>query len=150
MNRLIKSPARRRSFLRAVAGAVLAPIASVATKHDHKTVRIAEFDSNGKKTGLSDVEKITKSTAEWRKLLAPEQFAVARQAGTERAFTGKYHAFHGDGLYQCVCCRTTLFDSRTKFESGTGWPSFWAPVAKENVTLRGDNSLGMDRAEVLC
>ena len=95
-------------------------------------------------------EKINKSDAEWRKQLTPEQYQVARGSGTERAFTGQYWNKHDDGLYTCVCCGTPLFDSKTKFESGTGWPSFWQPLAKENVVERSDVSLGMERTEVQC
>jgi peptide-methionine (R)-S-oxide reductase len=115
-----------------------------------KKVRIVEFDASGARTGVIEVEKIEKPVSEWRKQLSAEQFAVARQAGTERPFTGKYAEEHADGVYHCVCCGTALFDSKTKFESGTGWPSFWQPIAKENVTIRTDNSLGMQREEVLC
>ena len=96
------------------------------------------------------MQKVHKSDAEWRKQLTPEQFEVTRRKGTERAFTGKYHASHADGIYQCVCCGTALFDSKTKFESGTGWPSFWQPIAKENVDIIGDDSHGMRRTEVVC
>ena len=96
------------------------------------------------------LEKIKKTEAEWRKQLTPEQFEVTRLKGTERAFSGKYHANHADGIYGCVCCGTALFDSKTKFESGTGWPSFWQPIAKENVAKVSDSSYGMHRAEVLC
>jgi peptide-methionine (R)-S-oxide reductase len=115
-----------------------------------KTVRIAEFDASGKRTGVAEVERVEKSPEEWKKQLTPIQFYVTRQDGTERAFTGKYHDHHGDGLYRCVCCGTALFDSKTKFESGTGWPSFWAPLAKENVKEIPDNSHGMQRVEVEC
>jgi peptide-methionine (R)-S-oxide reductase len=115
-----------------------------------KTVRIAEFDRNGKRTGVKEMEKVHKSDTEWRKQLTPEQFEVTRRKGTERAFTGKYATSHADGIYQCVCCGTPLFDSRTKFESGTGWPSFWQPIAKENVDIVGDDSHGMRRTEVVC
>jgi len=114
------------------------------------TIKIAEFDAAGRRTGVTEVEKITKSEAEWRKQLTPEQFAVTRRKGTERAFTGKYASNHADGIYRCICCATALFDSKTKFESGTGWPSFWQPIAKENVTVAGDNSYGMVRDEVAC
>ena len=96
------------------------------------------------------MEKIRKSDEEWRKQLTPEQFAVTRKKGTERAFTGRYHASHADGTYRCVCCGSPLFDSRTKFESGTGWPSFWQPIAEESVAIAADNSHGMLREEVLC
>jgi peptide-methionine (R)-S-oxide reductase len=113
-------------------------------------VKIASFDPRGRRLGVSAVEKIKKTDEEWRKQLTREQFEVTRRKGTERAFTGKYHANHDDGIYDCVCCGTALFDSKTKFESGTGWPSFWEPIAKENVTVATDNSLGMQRDEVLC
>lgn len=114
------------------------------------TVKIAEFDRNGRRTGVTSVEKIKKNEADWKKQLTPEQFYVTRKKGTERAFTGKYHANHADGIYTCICCGTALFDSKTKFESGTGWPSFWQPIAKENVALEGDSTLGMERTEVVC
>ena len=115
-----------------------------------KLVRIAEFDATGSRTGVLEVEKIEKPLSEWKAQLTAEQFEVTRRAGTERPFTGKYAKNHEDGLYHCICCNTVLFDSKTKFESGTGWPSFWQPIAKENVAVQGDNSLGMQRDEVLC
>ena len=96
------------------------------------------------------MDKIKKSDEEWRKQLTPEQYAVARGSGTERAFTGKYHDSHADGIYRCVCCGTPLFDSKAKFDSGTGWPSFWQPIAEGNVTVAVDHSHGMRREEVLC
>jgi peptide-methionine (R)-S-oxide reductase len=113
-------------------------------------VKIVEFDANGQRLKVVEVEKVKKTEAEWRKQLTPEQFEVTRRKGTERAFTGKYAANHAVGIYVCICCRTALFDSKTKFESGTGWPSFWQPIAKENVSVAGDNSLGMVRDEVMC
>lgn len=91
-----------------------------------------------------------KSDAEWRRLLPPDSFEVARHKGTERAFANSFFNSHKDGLYSCVCCGTVLFDSKTKFDSGTGWPSFWAPAAKENVRVASDYSLGMERDEVEC
>jgi len=96
------------------------------------------------------VEKIRKTEDEWRKQLTPEQYEVARGKGTEPAFTGKYHACHADGIYRCVCCGTPLFDSQTKFESGTGWPSFSQPIDEGSVAVVVDNSHGMRREEVLC
>ena len=111
---------------------------------------IAEFGPAGVRTGVVEVEKVVKPIAEWKKQLTSEQFAIARQAGTEAPGTGKYDKNHDDGLYHCICCDTVLFDSKTKFESGTGWPSFWQPVARENVSVRKDMSLGMQRDEVLC
>jgi peptide-methionine (R)-S-oxide reductase len=113
-------------------------------------VRIAEFDLSGIRTGVVEMDRIDKSPAAWKEQLTPEQFEIARNAGTERPGTGKYANNHSDGLYHCICCDTVLFDSNTKFESGTGWPSFWMPAAKENVVVRRDNSLGMQRDEVLC
>ena len=142
----------RRLVVRALCGGTAALLsgARLTFAAERKTVRIAEFNAAGVRTGVADVEKIEKTAAEWKKQLTPEQFAIAREAGTEAPGTGKYANNHADGLYHCVCCDTVLFDSKTKFESGTGWPSFWAPIAKENVTIRRDLSLGMVREEVLC
>lgn len=145
---------QRRLFLKLVGGsfsaaAILTPTAAFAADKK-RLVRIVEFDPSGARTGVIEVEKIEKPLTEWKKQLTAEQFEVTRQAGTERPFTGKYANNHADGLYSCICCNTILFDSKTKFESGTGWPSFWQPIAKENVSSRSDNSLGMQRDEVLC
>ncbi len=95
-------------------------------------------------------EKVTKSEADWKKQLTPEQYRVARQAGTERAFAHAYWNNHEKGIYRCVACGNDLFNSDTKFESGTGWPSFWKPIAAENVEVGKDNTLGMERDEVRC
>ncbi len=94
--------------------------------------------------------KVVKSDQEWRKLLSLEQYAVTRAKATERPFTGEYHDCNKDGVYLCVCCEAELFSSATKFDSGTGWPSFWAPVSHENIEHEQDNSLMMQRTEVLC
>ncbi len=94
--------------------------------------------------------KVVKSEAEWDRLLTPEQVAVCRQKGTERAFTGKYWDHHERGIYRCVGCNTELFSSETKFDSGTGWPSFWAPLSEENIQTEEDHSLSMRRTEVVC
>ncbi len=94
--------------------------------------------------------KVIKTEDEWRRQLTPDQFAITRKKGTERAFTGKYLKNHDKGIYRCVCCGTDLFRSETKYESGTGWPSFYAPIADENVRTESDNSWFMKRTEVLC
>lgn len=96
------------------------------------------------------MDKVVKTDEEWRKQLSPDQYQVTRKAGTERAFANKYWNNHEHGVYRCVCCGTALFSSDTKFESGTGWPSFWQPIAKENVASHTDSTLGMQRTEVLC
>ena len=96
------------------------------------------------------MDKITKTEAEWKAQLTPEQYQVTRKHGTERAFTGEYHATKDKGTYECVCCGLPLFASETKFDSGTGWPSFWQPVSKENVAEKSDRSWFMTRTEVLC
>ncbi|BDI32252.1 hypothetical protein CCAX7_43030 [Capsulimonas corticalis] len=94
--------------------------------------------------------KYTKTDAEWKKVLTPEQYDVTRHAGTEAPFSGKYWNNHERGIYKCVDCGLTLFSSDTKFESGTGWPSFWAPIDKTHVREVADHSLMMDRTEVIC
>ncbi|HLJ44770.1 MAG TPA: peptide-methionine (R)-S-oxide reductase MsrB [Bryobacteraceae bacterium] len=96
------------------------------------------------------MEKVTKTEQEWKEQLTPEQYHVTREKGTERAFTGDYWDNHAKGEYSCVCCGNPLFDSETKFESGTGWPSFWKPLSEENVTTEEDRSHGMRRVEVQC
>jgi peptide-methionine (R)-S-oxide reductase len=96
------------------------------------------------------MDKVTKSDKEWREALTPEQYHVAREHGTERAFTGEYWNNHEAGLYECVCCGTPLFRSETKFDSGTGWPSFYQPLSEENVATLEDSSHGMRRVEALC
>ena len=95
-------------------------------------------------------EKIEKTDEEWRKELSPEQYEVCRQKGTERAFTGKYWDCHDHGIYHCSCCGNELFSSDTKFDSGTGWPSFYRPIAEDKVETESDNSFLMRRTEVLC
>ncbi|OGS05210.1 MAG: peptide-methionine (R)-S-oxide reductase [Elusimicrobia bacterium RIFCSPLOWO2_12_FULL_59_9] len=96
------------------------------------------------------VKKVSRSEEEWRKLLAPEEFQVCRKKGTERAFSGKYHDCKDPGIYRCACCGADLFSSETKFDSGTGWPSFWDPLAAENVLMLEDDGFWMKRTEVTC
>ena len=95
-------------------------------------------------------EKIRKTDDEWRQQLTPEQFRITRQKGTEPAFTGKYNSSKEPGVYRCVCCGNVLFDSEAKFDSGTGWPSFYEPAAPESVATESDRSLFMTRTEVMC
>ena len=95
-------------------------------------------------------KKVMKTEEEWKQQLTPEQHQVARQKGTEAAFTGRYWNTKAKGVYQCICCGSDLFSSDTKFDSGTGWPSFWAPIAMENIRAEVDNSLSMRRVEVMC
>ena len=113
-------------------------------------VRLVEFDDSGKRRGVVMTGKVVKTDEEWRKILSPEQFQVTRKKGTERAFIGKYADFHENGIYRCVCCGNALFSSDTKFESGTGWPSFWQPMAEQNIRTETDRSFSMTRTEVLC
>jgi peptide-methionine (R)-S-oxide reductase len=113
-------------------------------------VDIVEFKDSGEKIGLKHVAKVVKTDAEWRAQLTPQQFGVTREQGTEQAFTGQYWDLHAKGIFRCVCCKNALFTSATKFDSGTGWPSFWEPIAPQNVTQHTDRSFGMNRNEVLC
>jgi len=96
------------------------------------------------------MDKPQKTDAEWRKELTPEQYRVSRQCGTEAPFTGIYWDCHDAGVYRCVCCNTALFDAATKFDSGSGWPSFWQPYQSDNVIVKTDTSHGMVREEVCC
>lgn len=113
-------------------------------------VEIVEFSDSGASQGASCVAKVVKSDDEWRQQLSPEAFAVTRHDGTERAFTGAYWDLHDKGLFRCVCCGTALFSSNAKFDSRTGWPSFWEPIAQQNVETTEDTTFGMKRIAVSC
>jgi peptide-methionine (R)-S-oxide reductase len=113
-------------------------------------VPIEGFSPAGQSEGVAQLPKVIRSEAQWRTQLSAEAFDVTRRAGTERPFTGALWNQHANGLYSCICCQTALFDSRTKFESGTGWPSFWQPISKYNVLESADNTLGMGRTAVSC
>jgi peptide-methionine (R)-S-oxide reductase len=95
-------------------------------------------------------DKVVKTDEEWREQLTPEQYYVTRKKGTERAFTGAYYDLHDKGMFKCIGCGSDLFSSETKFDSGSGWPSFWEPVSAASVKLEDDNSFFMERTEVLC
>lgn len=151
----------RRAFIgasvSALAGWVLwryrspgAVAAGAAPAGQPKIVQIVEFSDAGVRQGVVVVPMIIKSDEEWRKQLSGSAFDITRKADTEMAFTGAYWNLHEKGLFRCICCDTALFSSETKFDSDTGWPSFWAPIAKENIKELADSSWGMDRTAVSC
>jgi peptide-methionine (R)-S-oxide reductase len=145
----------RRTFL-VVAGAAVAlklwrGTETVEAKGNvPKEVKIVEFSDTGKREDTATLPVVVKTETEWKQQLPPASFEVTRHAATERAYSGEYWNNHDKGLYRCICCSTALFSSDTKFESGTGWPSFWQPIAKENVHESSDSTLGMERTEVKC
>jgi peptide-methionine (R)-S-oxide reductase len=150
---------RRRAFLgisaSAVAGAVLWSLKKpgmieAASIKSPKEVTVVQFSDAGERLQKVKVMQIVKSDDEWRKQLSSNAFEITRHADTEMAFSGQYWNLHEKGLYRCICCDTTLFSSDTKFESGTGWPSFWAPIAEENVRKLRDASFGEVRTAVAC
>lgn len=148
----------RRAFLVGAAG--LAGVAALwsfrrpatvdAADNNPGTVTLIQFGPDGKKIGKVTVPRVIKTDAEWKKQLSPISYDVTRHEGTERAYTGDTWNLHDKGLYRCICCDNALFSSDTKFESGTGWPSFWLPIARENIIERTDSSLGMIRTAVIC
>lgn len=143
---------RRRELLVGLLGAPLVPALARAAK-DGKLpaeVVIENFSASGRSEGKVTVPRIVKTDDEWRAQLGEAAFQVTRREGTERPFSGQYNDHKGDGLYRCICCDTALFDSRTKFDSGTGWPSFWKPISNANVREFTDRSLMMVRTAVNC
>ncbi len=134
----------------AIAARVTRAIARAAPVLPSGRVAIVPFDASGKPGMPVQVDKVVKTEAEWKKQLSPIAFTVARRAGTERPFTGATWNNHADGLYRCVCCDNAVYDSRTQFESGTGWPSFWQPIARENVRESRDTTFMMVRTAVSC
>ena len=114
------------------------------------TVSIENFSAAGLSEGAAEVARVVKSDEEWRQQLSKLAYQVTRHEATERPFSGEYDRNHADGLYRCICCDTALFDSRTKFDSGTGWPSFWNSISRFNVVESTDNTLGMRRVAVSC
>jgi peptide-methionine (R)-S-oxide reductase len=115
-----------------------------------KVVKIVEFTDAGERKSTGSVLQIRKTEDEWRKQLSAASFEVTRHAGTERPYTNENPNNHAKGIFRCICCDTALFNASMKFESGTGWPSFWAPIAAENVSETTDSSLGMVRTAVSC
>jgi peptide-methionine (R)-S-oxide reductase len=157
------APIRRRGFFllpaallpsacstRAVEEPVAASVSAEPPPAQGAMITIVEFAPNGLSLGPQTVSKVVLPEEEWRGRLSPAAFQIARGKGTEFAFTGKYNKHYEPGIYRCVCCNTALFSSETKFDSRTGWPSFWAPIASENVDIEIDSTLGMTREEVLC
>ena len=150
----------RRGFLVGAASAaaglavwrwqINAVVQAEAAPPSPQAVSIVQFSDAGRRLGKVRAAKVVKSELEWRKQLSPAAFEITRQQGTELAYTGQYWNLHAAGLFRCICCGNALFSSQTKFDYGTGWPSYWAPIAAENVTTGNDTSLGMERTEVRC
>ena len=134
----------RRAFL----AAATSGLAASARRPDEVT--IVEFSDSGVRQKSVRVSRIVKSESEWKKQLLRDAFEITRHADTERAFTGRYWNLHEKGIYRCVCCDTALFSAETKYDSGTGWPSFWQPIAKENIETAQDRSFGTVRTSVSC
>ena len=124
--------------------------AAPAVLPEPKEVTIVVFSDAGRRLKIERIPKVVKTEDEWRKQLSGNAFDITRHADTEIAYSGKYWNLHDKGIYRCICCDSALFDSSTKFESGTGWPSFWAPIAAENVTEIRDTTFGMVRTAVAC
>jgi peptide-methionine (R)-S-oxide reductase len=150
---------RRRVFLTslgaALGGAILwswrKPYTIVAeAKTTPGEVTVVQFSDAGQRLEKVRIAKVVKTETEWKQQLSPGAFEITRHADTEFAYSGKYWNLHDKGIYRCICCENALFSSATKFDSGTGWPSFWEPLAKENVREIHDRTLGMERVAVAC
>jgi peptide-methionine (R)-S-oxide reductase len=158
----IPSTIGRRTFFGLIAAAVAvlaseyferrqpAHAAFVLPSGPPKMVKIVIFTDAGQRQDTVTVPKIVKTEEEWRKQLSRDSFEITRNAATERPYTNENPNDHAKGVFRCICCDTALFDANTKFDSGTGWPSFWAPIAKENIVESADISLGMIRSAVSC
>ncbi|MEP6546381.1 MAG: peptide-methionine (R)-S-oxide reductase MsrB [Gammaproteobacteria bacterium] len=150
----------RRTFIASICAAAAGAAAIDAAGHrawaatlsapPAQDVSIENFSPAGKSLGIVRVPKIVKSDPEWRAQLSPAAFTVTRQEGTELAFSGEYDRNHADGIYRCVCCDTALYDSKAKFDSGTGWPSYWQPISPHNIAKLSDTSLWMRRDAIAC
>jgi peptide-methionine (R)-S-oxide reductase len=152
----VESDVSRRGFVFAAAAGVIGvtrfnPLAGLFRHAPSAAdvVTIVDFDAAGTRKATMRVPMVVKTDDEWKKLLSPMEYAIARERGTERAFTGAYWNLHDQGLFRCVCCDTALFSSKVKFDSGTGWPSFWEPIAEENV-VHGKPSNGYYNSETKC
>ncbi len=152
---------RRRAFLTSAAAALGALAlwqwrkprlleANAAALSEPKDFTIVLFSDSGERLKKVTIAKVIKTPDEWRKQLSPNAYDITRNSDTEIAFSGKYWSLHDKGLYRCICCDNALFDSTTKFDSGTGWPSFWQPIAAENITEIRDTTFGMLRTAVAC
>ena len=152
----------RRAFVITAAGACgaaallflqrpsLTSVEATASNGTPGTVTIIQFAANGQSTGKVTVPRVIKTDAEWRAQLSPISYAVTRRADTERPYSGSTWDLHDHGIFRCICCDNALFSSDTKFDSGTGWPSFWKPIAKQNIVEISDETLGMERTAVSC
>ena len=152
---------RRRAFLSSAAAALGGLVlwqwkkprvieANAASASEPREVTVVLFSDSGERLKKVSIAKVIKTPDEWRQQLSPNAYDITRNADTEIAFSGKYWNLHEKGLYRCICCDNALFDSATKFDSGTGWPSFWQPIAAENVTEIRDSTFGMVRTAVAC
>jgi peptide-methionine (R)-S-oxide reductase len=150
MNHTQENPImHRRQFLFALSGIALAGTSRAFARPGNEQVTIMQFSDDGKPLGRITLNKVRRD-AEWKQRLSPLAYQVTREQGTERAFSVPGYDRHEPGLYRCVCCDNALFDASTKYDSGTGWPSFWKPIAAENVREISDSTFGMTRTEVQC
>jgi peptide-methionine (R)-S-oxide reductase len=161
LNDVSSSPVTRRVFLTLSVSALMglailrfrrhsAMVAQMAAAGPPPIVTIVEFSKDGERVRTVQVPKIVKTDDEWRAQLDRSTYEITRKADTEIAFSGAYWNLHEKGLFRCVCCNTALFGSETKFDSGTGWPSFWAPIAQENIETIEDHSFGITRTAIAC
>lgn len=149
---MIPRPLQRRQVLTQAAALLVSFPMPVTMAHadEAETVTVDVFSASGENLGSVTKPKVVKTDAQWRAQLTPLQYAIVRQAGTELPFQNPYDENRADGLYHCVCCDNTLFDSRTKFDSGTGWPSFYRAISNRNVMRSADHSLNMSRTAISC
>jgi peptide-methionine (R)-S-oxide reductase len=156
LQKLKEEITRRRALL--IAPVAFAGLVAISSRKGDSSERrdatqevdVVEFSDAGERRSLVRVKRVVRSDAEWKKLLTAEQFYVTRRQNTDTPYTGSYYRLHDAGFFRCICCGTALFSSETKFDSGTGWPSFWAPMAEENIRKRTDTSMFMERVEVSC